>query len=183
MKESYLWIVLAAVAVYFLAKRKPVASAASSPAKTGTAATTTGTAGKAPDSAWTGWNSTADTVLKNTTATTTAAQLAVSGIFSGVRGLFGGASSATGKANAPTTTGSGAGVPTNDLGDFGPTGAGSGYGGLDAWGSPLATPTLSNPDESIYSASLTDTKTSTSSSEDPYAGLWGENQPDYELSP
>jgi hypothetical protein len=154
MKTSYLWI-LGALVLVFIIKKGQAATAtpkASNPNKTGTAGTTTGTQ-TTPDPAWHGWDTSADTVLKNTTSTIKTATESTKSLYSGILGIFGGASTATGKASNPTTNGSGAGVPTNT--DRNPVNETATY------------------DDSIYNPSIIDTQSQTSDTEDPYAGIWG----------
>lgn len=107
-RNWWIWAVVGAVAIWYLfirnRSKQQLQSASGNIGSTGTLSTP-------PDAYWSGWSTAADTILSNTTNTVSAFTNSSKSLLAGISGFFGGASRATGTANAPQTNGSGAGVP------------------------------------------------------------------------
>jgi hypothetical protein len=103
---NYLYLAIAGIVAYFLFL-KPKTTV-----KSATAVATTGTAATASPSFWTGWLTQTQQSLTSTTAAANQFTDTSKSLLSGIAGLFGGASKATGSAS-PQTSGGGAGVPVD----------------------------------------------------------------------
>jgi hypothetical protein len=120
--KNTLWLIAGGLGllgiIYYFKTRQTVKPGATTPAVTGTAASTTGTA-KTPDPFWAGWVRNSGKVDNATTDNIIAATNAAPAAWTTIKGLFGsgaknpaGGAGASGNVNA-ATSGSGAGQPTS----------------------------------------------------------------------